>query len=249
MAETTVESRFEDGVMRITLVRPEVRNALSPEMIVELERILEGLDSLEGLRSVVLAGEDPCFCAGMDLKTAGSDPESMRGMLHGLARAMVRIGELEVPVIARVQGAAVGGGSGLMTACDFVVSHPEAKLGYPEVDHGICPAVVAPWLVRKIGGGRARALLLSGGTLSGVDGHDIGLVTHLVPREEMDEAVETLVRRIARGGVGALAATKRWLNELERSGLDALAVRGADISADVLAGPEAQERLGRGRRS
>ena len=135
-----------------------------------------------------------------------------------------------------------------MTGCDFVVSHPDAKLGYPEVDHGICPAVVAPWLVRKIGGGRARALLLSGGTITGQTGFDIGLVSHLVAREEIDQTVDRLVERIARGGANALAVTKRWLNQLENANLEEELGQGADISADVLAGPEAQERLARSRK-
>lgn len=248
MTATPIKTSHQDGVTRITLDRPEVRNAMSPELIEQLNETIRGLGSVEGLRSVVIQGSDPCFCSGMDLKTAGTDPQAMRGMLRGLADTMIEIRRLEVPVIARVQGAAVGGGCGLMTGCDFVVSHPDAKLGYPEVDHGICPAVVAPWLVRKIGGGRARALLLSGGTITGQAGFDIGLVSHLVAREEIDQTVDRLVERIDRGGANALAVTKRWLNQIENANLEEELVQGADISADVLAGPEAQERLARSRK-
>ena len=235
----------DDETMTITLDRPDVRNAMSTQLIDALEQALEDAAATEGLRALVIEGSDPCFCAGMDLKTAGNDPGAMRGMLHGLARSMIAIRKLEVPVIARVQGAAIGGGCGLMTACDFAISHPDAKLGYPEVDHGICPAVVAPWLVRKIGAGRARALLLGGGTISGDDALQIGLVTKLVPREELGSAVDELLKRVVRGGRNALATTKTWLNEVEGSKLEAELTRGADLSADVLAGPEAQERLSR----
>ena len=100
-------------------------------------------------------------------------------------------------------------------------------------------------MIRKIGGGRARALLLSGGTITGQHALDIGLVSHLVPREEIDATIETLTRRIAKGGRNALAATKHWLNELEGTAFKDELAKGADISADVLAGAEAQERLNR----
>ena len=130
-----------------------------------------------------------------------------------------------------------------MSACDFAITHPEAKLGYPEVDHGICPAVVAPWLVRKIGAGRARALLLMGGTITGTDALEMGLVTGLAPQPEVDDMVQELVERLGKGGKEALATTKRWLNRVEGSKLETELSQGADLSADVLEGPEAQERL------
>lgn len=236
-----------DATMTITLNRPDVRNAMSTLLIDELERSIIEAGKSEA-RTLVIEGTDPCFCAGMDLKTAGSEPTAMREMLHGLARVMIAIRNLEIPVIARVQGAAIGGGCGLMTACDFAITHPDAKLGYPEVDHGICPAVVTPWLVRKIGAGRARALLLMGGTITGAHALEIGLVTELAPREQLGEAVEALVERLAKGGRSALATTKRWLNEVEGSKLETELARGADLSADVLEGPEAQERLARPRK-
>ncbi len=236
-----------DEKMTITLDRPDVRNAMSTLLIEQLEQSILDAGKSEA-RALVIEGADPCFCAGMDLKTAGAEPTAMRDMLHGLARVMIAIRNLEIPVIARVQGAAIGGGCGLMTACDFAITHPDAKLGYPEVDHGICPAVVTPWLVRKIGAGRARALLLMGGTITGAHALEIGLVTELAPKDELGNAVDGLVERLAKGGRSALATTKRWLNEVEGSKLEAELVRGADLSADVLEGPEAQERLARPRK-
>jgi len=90
----------------------------------------------------------------MDLRGVMDDPQAMSGMLHGLSQVARRIRRLPVPTIARVQGAAVGGGCGLMVVTDFAITHAEAKVGYPEVDLGVCPAVVAPWLMRRIGAGR-----------------------------------------------------------------------------------------------
>jgi enoyl-CoA hydratase/carnithine racemase len=130
-----------------------------------------------------------------------------------------------------------------MVVCDFAITHPEAKLGYPEVDLGICPAVVAPWLVKRIGAGAARAMLLAGGTMSGEEGFRRGLATHLVAEGELAATTQVLAERLAKGGPKALAATKQWLNELDGSMDDAIAEEAAEISARIIAGDEAQLRL------
>lgn len=234
-----------DGVHTITLNRPEARNALSNDLIAALHASILRVESDSNARVMVLAGSGKSFCAGMDLKAVQDDPVAMGDMLRTLSRASRRIRRLAVPTIARVQGAAVGGGCGLMVICDFAVTHPEAKVGYPEVDLGVCPAVVAPWLIRRIGAGRARAMLLSGGTLTGAEGHAVGLSTHLCGVDELDATVASLVKRLVSGGPKALAATKRWMNELDGSDDDAVLDRAAEISAAIIAGDEAQERLRR----
>jgi enoyl-CoA hydratase/carnithine racemase len=130
-----------------------------------------------------------------------------------------------------------------MVVCDFACTHPESKVGYPEVDLGVCPAVVAPWLIRRIGAGRARAMLLAGGTMSGTEGHAAGLATHCVPVAELAATVSALAARLAAGGPVAQAATKEWLNRLDGSADEAVLIEAAAISARVIAGPEAQARL------
>jgi len=240
-ALTTIE-RIND-VVTLTMHRPEARNALSPELITAMETAVTPLEHDDSMRVFVLAGEGRCFCAGMDLKGVLNDPVAMAEMLAGLSRVMRRIRRLPVPTISRVQGAAVGGGCGLMVMTDFAITHPEAKVGYPEVDLGVCPAVVAPWLIRRIGAGRARAMLLAGGTISGSAGFEQGLATHLVEKDELETAVHDLATSLARGGRQALRVTKHWLNELDGSYDDAVFDRAAALSAEVIAGPEAQERL------
>jgi enoyl-CoA hydratase/carnithine racemase len=103
--------------------------------------------------------------------------------------------------------------------------------------------VVAPWLIKKIGAGRARAMLLAGGTLSGQQGFDAGLATHLCAADQLDATVTDLARRLSSGGPNALAVTKRWLNELDGSNEDAVLDKAAELSAQIIAGAEAQERL------
>jgi methylglutaconyl-CoA hydratase len=244
MPDLVLTSR-DAAVTTITLNRPEQRNALSPGLIGALERTIADLHEDDETRVVILTGAGRCFCAGMDLKGVIDDPEAMAGMLHGLGRVMLGIRRLPVPTIARVQGAAIGGGCGLMVVTDFAVTHPEAKVGYPEVSLGVCPAVVAPWLMRRVGAGRARAMLLGGGTMTGQAGYEAGLATHLAGREELDTATTDLARGLARGGRRALAVTKQWLNELDGPLDEQVAERGATLSAEVIAGEEARERLQR----
>jgi methylglutaconyl-CoA hydratase len=232
-----------DNIVTLTLNRAGKRNALSMEMI---EAILAGLDEVERMKEMrvfILAGEGQSFCAGMDLRGVIDDPAAMGGMLHNLAQVLQRIRALPVPTIARVQGAAIGGGCGLMIVCDFAFTHKEAKVGYPEVDLGVCPAVVAPWLIKKIGAGRARAMLLAGGTISGKQGFESGLASHLCEFDHLIEETESFAKNLARGGRGALAKTKAWLNELDGSFDADILARGADLSAEVIAADEAQTRL------
>ena len=238
-----VAVRSSGGVVTVELNRPAARNALSLELIAALGAAVERVAHDPAARVMVLAGAGKAFCAGMDLKAVQADPIAMGGMLRQLSQVTRRIRRLSIPTIARVQGAAVGGGCGFMVVCDFAITHAEARVGYPEVDLGVCPAVVAPWLVRRIGAGRARAMLLQGGTMTGAEGFAAGLATHLVAEEALDSATSDLARRLVAGGPKALAATKRWLNELDGSDDDAILDRAAEISAQIIAGDEAQTRL------
>ena len=236
---------IESGLATITLDRPEKRNALSAELISDLEGVLEVVKGDDSVRVLTLRGEGKSFCAGMDLQGVLDDAAKMAGMLHGLSRAMAAIRRLAVPTIASVQGAAVGGGCGLAVVCDYAFSHAGAKLGYPEVELGVCPAVVAPWLIRRLGAGRARSLLLAGGTMPAEQALEIGLIDQVVAQEELTESVQAFAAKLAKGGQQAMAVTKHWLNELEGAFDDPVFERAAQISADVIAGEEAQERLSR----
>jgi len=233
----------QDNVVTLTLNRPGKRNALSLDIIRALHSALDDVEKIDDMRVFLLAGEGRAFCAGMDLRGVIDDPKAMREMLRLLSQAAQRIRLLPVPTIACVQGAAIGGGCGLMVVCDFAFTHPESKVGYPEVDLGVCPAVVAPWLIKKIGAGKARAMLLAGGTMSGQQGFDAGLATHICGLEDLPTATMAFALNLARGGKEALAVSKRWLNELDGSLDDEVLLKAADLSADVIAGNEAQSRL------
>jgi methylglutaconyl-CoA hydratase len=243
MAELVRTARTDAGVITLTMNRPDARNALSIALIDAMLDALAAVEKDSGTRVLILAGEGKCFCAGMDLKGVMHDAKAMAGMLRGLSVVMRRIRRLPIPTIARVQGAAVGGGCGLMVVTDFAFTHEESKVGYPEVDLGVCPAVVAPWLIRKIGPGQARRMLLAGGTMSGREGFERGLATHLVAESALGLATEQLAEKLCKGGRHALAVTKRWLNELDGSMEEQPFERAAELSAEVIVGPEAQTRL------
>jgi len=233
----------QNNIVTLTLNRAGKRNALSAEMIDAIHAGLDEIEKNETMRVLILAGEGKSFCAGMDLKGVIDDPTAMGAMLRGLGQVSKRLRRLTVPTIARVQGAAIGGGCGLMVVCDFAFTHPEAKVGYPEVDLGICPAVVAPWLIKKIGAGKARAMLLAGGTISGKQGFEAGLATHLCDVVDLPSAVNDFALNLAKGGKEALATTKHWLNVLDGSLDDAVLQEAADLSAEIVAGDEALARL------
>ncbi|MDP7005880.1 MAG: enoyl-CoA hydratase/isomerase family protein [Phycisphaerales bacterium] len=233
----------QNNIVTFTLNRPEKHNALSGEMIDAIHSGLDEVEKNDGMRVMILGGEGKSFCAGMDLKGVIDDPTAMGEMLRGLGGVSQRIRRIPVPTIARVQGAAIGGGCGLMVVCDFAFTHAEAKVGYPEVDLGVCPAVVAPWLIKKIGAGKARAMLLAGGTISGKQGFESGLATHLCDVDDLSTAVNSFADNLAKGGKEALATTKHWLNAIDGSLEDDILQKAANLSAEIIAGNEAQSRL------
>ncbi len=248
MSETATEqlvltTRPDDGIAVVTMNRPSARNALSLELIDALGDAVDAIAADESVRVMILAGEGKAFCAGMDLKGVIQDAQKMATMLLRLSEVSRAIRRLAIPTIARVQGAAVGGGCGLMVVPDFAITHADSKVGYPEVSLGVCPAVVAPWLIKKVGAGRARAMLLAGGVISGQAGFEMGLATHLVERDQLETAALDLARELAKGGPHAMAVTKHWLNELDGSMEDAVFEKAAALSAEVIAGEEAQGRL------
>ncbi|MCE9619698.1 MAG: enoyl-CoA hydratase/isomerase family protein [Planctomycetes bacterium] len=240
-----VKSNFTAGagIVELTLNRPDARNALSFELVQELEAAVAAVASNAAARVLILRGEGKSFCAGMDLRGVLDDAKKMGLMLHGLARIELALRKLSIPVIAAVQGAAIGGGCGLVVAADFAITHAEAKLGYPEVGLGVCPAVVAPFLISKIGAGRARAMLLAGGLINGTEAVRIGLATHLAPTDQIDATARELATKLAGGGPKAMGATKRSLHELDELLNDTVLSKAAELSASLIAGREAQERL------
>jgi enoyl-CoA hydratase/carnithine racemase len=239
---------FSGAIATLSLNRPEARNALSIDLMHALNARADELAQRTDLLVVVLTGAGKAFCAGMDLKAVTS-PEGLAAglplrLLTALADFTLTLRRLPQVVVAKVNGAAIGGGCGLACVADMAVTHADSKMGFPEVDLGVCPAVVAPWVVRKIGAGRARRVLLSGGVMTGQQAFDLGLVDRVVTgAADLDGAVDEIAQRLAGGGPRALRATKGLLNQLDGSDDEALLKRAAGLSASVLATPETQQLL------
>ncbi len=245
MAMPELATLSTDGpIAQLRLNRPDSRNALSIELIQALRDRVAELRGNSDITVVVLTGQGPSFCAGMDLKQVQAGGDTPEMLLRSLAEFTLELRALEAVVLASVNGAAIGGGCGLACICDVAITHADAKLGFPEVDLGLCPAVVAPWVVKRIGAGRARALLLRGGLISGRDAADIALVDQCADtRDAFESLTESTARRLAEGGPQALRATKSLLNEIDGSNDAELLLRGAALSASVIAGEEAQTAL------
>lgn len=237
-----------DGLIAtLTINRPEARNAMSIEILDGMHKAVDEVASSDA-SVLVITGAGRAFCAGMDLKAVlielSGDAGLGEQLLTSLAELTLKIRKLAQVTVASVNGAAIGGGCGLTCVCDVTISHADAKLGFPEVDLGICPAVIAPWVVKKLGGGIARKAMLMGGVMSGSEAMDIGLVDHLAAdRDGLVKLTKTIVDRLATGGPRALAATKGLLNEIDGSNDAQMVLKGAQLSASVLATPQAQAAL------
>jgi methylglutaconyl-CoA hydratase len=207
------KSPTDPRVARLVLNRPEVRNAWDGETVSLLQRALRDLASDDSVRVVELSGEGPAFCAGADLewmkRVANFTMEENRRDSAELAQLFKALDELDRVVVARVQGAALGGGTGLVAACDVVVAAEGAVFGTTEVRLGIIPAVISPYVVRKIGESHARAWFLTGERVGAEEAKRVGLVHHVVPEKELAEATKGVIESILLGGPAALVEAKR----------------------------------------
>lgn len=215
----------QDGVRTLTLNRPERRNALTPEMQTELIQALEAAATSARVRVLVLTGAGDAFCAGLDLSSLQSmqdqSPAEMAEDAARIARMFRTLYELPLPTIAVVKGAAIAGGTGLATLCDFTLAVPGAKFGYTETRIGFVPALVSAYLQLQVGEKRARDLLLTARLFSAEEALPYGLVTEVVDRDAMDERLKELVRTLMANSPESLRATKALLADQNRQWLAA----------------------------
>ncbi|UCD74765.1 MAG: enoyl-CoA hydratase/isomerase family protein [Phycisphaerales bacterium] len=235
------------GIATVTLNRPPQRNAASFELLEVLDDAVAAIEGDERVRVMILTGAGPVFCPGLDLQELLVDSEADREAVFRLVRKLSRVGRrinrLPIPTIACVQGAAIGGGMMLALVTDFTISHAEAKIGYPPAKLNLSPAALSPFLIRRIGPGRARAMLLKGGAMSGTEALERGLITHLVNPAAIESVAADLAGELAQAGRQATIDLKRLMLELDGSLDDEALDRAADCSARIIAGEEAQEPL------
>ncbi len=239
--------RTEGPVTTVSLARTEAHNALDGALIRDLTQAFDRLAESEGVRVVVLTGEGPSFCAGADVgymrDTVDLSYEENLEDARRLAAMFRAVDECPKPVVAKVRGAAMGGGAGLVAAADVVVAAEDARFAFSEVRLGIAPATIAPYVLRKIGPSHARSLFLTGERFGAARAREIGLVHEWVPPDELDAAVEEAVKRLLRGGPHAQAAVKGLLRQLETvEPMDAPGLM-ARLISELRSGEEGQEGL------
>jgi len=239
-------TRREGPVESLTLNRPDVRNAFNAEMIAEISSWAAGRQhNPDGVRVVVLGGAGKAFCAGADatwLAQIASHSENDNVRDATAASQMFRtLDELPMPIIGRVQGAAIGGGAGLVAVCDVVVAAEDAVFGFPEVKLGIIPAVISPFVLAKIGPSAARELFVTGARFPAARAYKMALVHAVVPASELDDTIERYVAEILSGGPEAIAAAKKLVRDVWSAG-DAASVTAKALAARR-ASAEGQEGL------
>jgi methylglutaconyl-CoA hydratase len=233
----------------LVLNRPDKRNALSRELIADIDEALHDLHAQRGVRAVIVAASGPAFCAGMDLaemQATSQEPDALARWhddakdYRDLVETMLRFPK---PLVAAVQGPALAGGLGLVLACDIVLAAPEATFGLPEPKRGLVAAVVAPLMAFRIGGGRAAQLLLTAQTIASDEAHRIGLVHELVKRDQLWPRGQELAGVFAQCAPEALLMTKRMINETIGENLTTQLAAGAALSATARTTEAAKEGL------
>jgi methylglutaconyl-CoA hydratase len=209
---SALEIVAENAVARIALNRPEVHNAFDDRLIADLTGALARIDADPAIRAVVLTGNGASFSAGADLgwmrgMASASEAEN-RADSEALARLMRTQNFLSKPTIARVNGAAFGGGVGLVACCDIAIASDAARFGLTEVRLGLVPAVISPYVIAAIGPRHARHLFLTGSIFDAVEAARIGLVHALAPAADLDAAVQRTIDALAKGGPQAQREAK-----------------------------------------
>ena len=243
----TVERSHQDKIVTITMRRPEVHNAFNKQLILDLIAAFTELVTDTQLHAVVLTGEGSSFSAGADLNmmresAVFTHEQNMDDALR-LADLFDTINNFPCPVVARVNGTAMGGGLGLIAVCDIVIAVESARLAFSEVKLGIAPAIISPYVVRKIGETHARVLFVTGERFTSMYAHQIGLVHIVTKPEDLDAAVSKTVSELLSGGPQAIRACKALALNVGQMDRDSARTYTAETIAELRVSAEAQERL------
>lgn len=240
----TLLTNLEDGILTVTLNRPERRNALTPEMQEELIATFESAKK-GGVKLVILTGAGTAFCSGLDLSVLESmftqTVEEQKADAERTAQLFLTLYALPIPTIAAVNGHAIAGGTGLATLCDFTFAVPGAKFGYTEVKIGFIPALVSVFLGLQLGEKQARNLLLTGQLFDAQRAHALGLVNEVVEGEKLLERVQLFARELLQNSSSAMRKTKELQIAETASELDARIERAVTASLQARQHPDFQE--------
>lgn len=242
---STVHVRRLADVDYVTLNRPEVRNAFNPHVIAEMTAWAERASADSSLRAVVISGNGPSFCAGADLAwmadMAGYTHDENLRDARAAASMFAAIDNLPMPVVAQIHGAALGGGAGLAAVADLAVAADDTIFGFTEVKLGLIPAVIAPYVLAKIGLSAARELFVTGRRFDAAHARDIGLIHFVVPAGDLTGRVNNYLIEIAANGPEAMRAAKTLLRKITSLSIAEAAPITADAIAERRVSDEAQK--------
>lgn len=225
----------KENIARITLNRPEKRNALNAELMTRLQQALERAEADQAVRIILIMGAGKDFCAGLDLSALdqGSDANAIEHLntARRVANLLLAIRRHRCPVIAAVHGRALGGGAGIACASDLILAAQSAALGYPEVNIGFVPAIVAALLQRSVTEKRAFEYLVSGNQIPAPEAQSVGLVNRVFPDEEFAPGVEAYARNLAGKSSTSLSLTKRLLYHTDGMTLEQAIESGVQMNA------------------
>ena len=247
----TLLTRFEAGVLHLTLNRPESRNSMSPEMLADIEAVFAAVAGDRSVRAVVLRGAGGHFCSGADLKSmmaggmkppAPGEPDGIANMNRGFGTMLRQVQNAPQVVIAICEGAVLGGGFGLACVSDIAFAHTEAKFGLPETTRGLPPAQIAPFVVERIGLTQARRLALTGAQFRGAEALALGLVHEAFASEdELQTQLAEAIKKVLNCAPQANAVTKAILLQAGKMDMDLVLDDAAAKFAACARGPEAPE--------
>jgi len=241
----TIRLAVDEKVARITFARPEVHNAFNATMIAELAQVFDQVKAEASVRVVVLTGEGKSFCAGADINWMReiidySYEQNLSESLQ-LAEALHKLYSLPKPTVAMVNGTAIGGGNGFLSACDIAVAAEEAHFGLSEVKIGLVPAAISPFVIRKIGESKAREYFLTGIRIPAKKAQEIGLINQVVPREKLEDTVDELISLLLTSGPEALASCKELIFQVPQMRLEEVKEFTARMIANLRISEEGQE--------
>lgn len=230
------------GVVELTLNRPDKRNALSVPLLEELVAHVRSAEGEEANRVLVLRGAGKVFCAGLDLAEA-TDPEQAHRSAHAVAEALKAVARCRLVTVARVHGAAIAGGAGLMAACDLIVADAAAKIGYPEVHRGLVAGLIMHFVVRQAPLRAVSELMLTGTLIDAKRAAALGLVNRAVSGDELDAEMTVLLTDLLKAAPGAQQQTKRVIDRTAPGDLEADLDQALADHMQARQSPEAAEGL------
>ncbi len=241
----TILYEKQEQVVWLTFNRPKVHNAFNARLIEEMTEAVKRINKDNSVRVVVLTGKGKSFCAGADLnwlkEIVGYSFNQNLEESRALADVLHDLYELPKPTIAMVNGAAIGGGTGFLSACDIALSAEEASFGLSEVKIGLVPAAISPYVIRKIGESRAREYFLTGKRISARKAQEIGLVNDVVPLEKLKESIDRLIDNLLTSGPEAMASCKKLIMRTSHARIEDVKEFTANMIAGLRVSKEGQE--------